>query len=180
MTAYRDPMPDPFAQAAVDALAARETREHAREAAWQAGRAEALRAIAAFDVAVAPARLRIDNKRGVDGMRTKWAHISLFSDHRTHLFAYVIWNGDGWLINGACRTSTFEAILLAAMKAPEFADALVAMQRKNITDEVTPPTPAAKRSALHVVGSLVLALLLCGVCLVLVVALRHVFPVLFW
>ena len=174
MTTYRDPMPAPFTQAAVDALAAREARERARETAWQEGRAEALRAIAAFDVAVAPARLRVDNKRGVDGMRTKWAHISLFSDHRTHLFAYVIWNGDGWRIFGACRTLTFEAILLAAMKAPEFADALVAMQRKDVS------ATANRSTVTRVVGSLVLALLLCGVCLALIVALRHVFPVLFW
>lgn len=180
MTTYRDPMPDPFTQAAVDTLAAREVREQAREAAWQTGRAEALRAIAAFDVAVAPARLRVDNKHGVNGMRTRWTYVDLTCDHcRTHSFAYVMWNGNGWSTTDDSSPRTFEVILLAAMKVPEFADALATMQQKNITNEVIPPTSAAKRSAIHIVGSVALGLLLCGVCLALVVALRHVFPALF-
>ena len=177
MTTYRDPMPDPFTQAVVDTLAAREAREQAREAAWQAGRAEALRAIAAFDVAVAPARLLIEGGRTVDDMRTTEATVSIARGGRRYSFTWVHWT-NGWYAHASDKVSTFEAILLAAMQKPEFADALAAMQREDFVDEVTPPAPPPaprQRSAADWVWLSYVAILILAICSVLAIIVTDAF-----
>lgn len=175
---YRDPMTDPYMQAAADALAAREARERARDEAWQEGHAEALQAIDAFNRAVAPACLQLEHGRAVADMRTARTTVLLARGEHRYSLAWVAWNGDGWIARAGDKSRTFESILLEMMQNPEFADALAKMQDEDFADSVTPPTPvvaSSRRSTVtYVVGSLVLALLLA-----LVVTLPRVFPALF-
>lgn len=197
MTAYRDPMLGPFADAAAAALREAELRRAAREARWVAGRAEALRSIAEFNAAVAPASLSYD----VDARRSEWTTLSCNYPGWCIIMDRVRWgfsdDEDGWVTDQSRVPRTFARILLDRMNEPTFQDQFAKMQQiavasqaleapvKAVADALVPardgdrlPTPTG-RAAIHVVGSLVLGLSLCGVCLVMIVALRHVFLALF-
>ena len=198
MTAYRDPMPGPFVDAAAAALREAELRRAAREARWQEGRAEALRSIAEFNAAVAPAHLAYD----VDARRGEWTTLSCNYPGWCIIMDRVRWgwtdDEDGWVMDHSRGARTFAQILLDRMKEPTFQDQFAKMRQVAIVsqeieapvkaiadalmsarDEDRLPMPTG-RAAIRVVGSLGLGLSLCGVCLALVVALHRTFPVLFW
>ena len=193
MTAYRDPMSGPFADAAAAALHEADMRQAAREARWQEGRAEALRAIAEFNAAAAPAKLAYD----VDARRNEWT--TLYCNfHKTCIVLDRVrwgWTDDdegGWRTDQSGKQRLFAHILLDRMKHPTFQDEFAKMQQAALRSrELEAPIevivnalasardedrlPAAKRSTvIHVVGSVVLGLELCGAGLVLAVLVRYV------